>query len=465
MIRYFRINDPYRLVGLFLLLLLIYIPLFITTNDPTIPELKSLIVGEKQNEDYEMYAEVVDNTAPLAAWSHEMLDTLFGRSILIRHILAFVIIFLQSAYLGIMFISKKVFSENTYIPSLLFSLLFFFSYDNLALSNELLGSGFLLLALNNLFQEIEFRNERDESIFNVGLCISLASLFAFSFVVYLFCAIVILSLFTRSTVRKFLLLVFGFLLPHLLTISLAYLNNSASALWQYFYLSNLAFDRMVFTDAKTILTLSAIPIIYFTVSLVILNREARFSKYQSQILQAVFLWLAFSLIFTLYTKDLRPQSFTVFIPGLAFLLTHFFLLIRRKKFVEMNSWILFAGIVGVAYLARFDHIRSVSYRTLMVPGISEGLNDKRILVLDNTVELYNNNYLATPFFNWNLSEEIFRNPDYYENVTMVYHAFKTDPPQVVIDREDLLKGFFQRMPDIQNEYTRRGDQYIRKINN
>jgi hypothetical protein len=131
----------------------------------------------------------------------------------------------------------------------------------------------------------------------------------------------------------------------------------------------------------------------------------------------------------------------------------------------MNAWILFTGIVGVAYLARFDQIGSVNYRTLMVPGTSEGLNDKRILVLDNTVELYNNNYLATPFLNWDLSEEIFRNPDYYENVTMVYHSFKTDPPQVVIDSEDLLKGFFQRMPDIQNEYTRRGNQYIRKINN
>jgi hypothetical protein len=48
---------------------------------------------------------------------------------------------------------------------------------------------------------------------------------------------------------------------------------------------------------------------------------------------------------------------------------------------------------------------------------------------------------------------------------MIYHSFKTDPPQVVMDKENLLRGFFLRMPEIQNEYVRRGDQYIRKANN
>src|SRR5690606_3356053 len=108
---------------------------------------------------------------------------------------------------------------------------------------------------------------RDESIFNVGICISLASLFAFSFVVYLFCAIVILLVFTRSTVRKHLLLIFGFLLPHLLTLSIAYLSDSTRELWNYFYLPNLSFERVRFVDAETLLTLAAIPLLYFSISL------------------------------------------------------------------------------------------------------------------------------------------------------------------------------------------------------
>ncbi len=250
MIRYFRVNDPYRLAGLFVLLLILYLPLFIYNNQVTIPELRDLVLGEKQNEGFRMYVGVIDNSAPLAAWTHEVLDSLFGRSLLIRHILAFLIIFLQSAYVGFLFISKKVFSENTYLPSFFYALLFFFSYDTLALSNELIGSGFLLLALNYLFQEIEFRTDRDESIFNLGLCISLASLFAFSFTIFLIGAIVVLVLFTRSTSRKFLLLIFGYLLPHLFVISLAFLRGSTTELWEFFYLPNFAPGRSAFVTTR-----------------------------------------------------------------------------------------------------------------------------------------------------------------------------------------------------------------------
>ncbi len=465
MIRYFRINDPYRLAGLLVLLLILYLPMFIHNPPLTIPELKNFLVGEKQNEGYRMYLGVIDNTGPLAAWSDEILDSLFGRSLLIRHILAFVIIFFQSAYVGILFISKKVFSENTYIPSFLFSLLFFFSYDTLSLSNELLGSGFLLLALNYLFQEVEFRNERDENILNLGLCISLASLFIFSFSIYLLGAIVVLVLFTRSTLRKFLLLIFGYLLPHLLVISLSYLNDSTGELWRYFYLANFSLERTQFVSSSALLTLGAIPLVYFAISLVMLNREARFSKYQSQILQTMLLWLVFSLLFVLVSTDLRPQSLVVFIPGLSFLLTHFFLLIRRKKFVALNSWILFVGIIGVAYLSKSGKISSVDYKNLLVRTEAKGVKGKRILILDDKLDLYDRNSLATPYLNWQLSQQVLRHPEYYENVTHVFQAFKNDPPDIVFDKEDLLDGFFRRMPEIGYEYVREGDQYLRKVSN
>ncbi|HEX8041818.1 MAG TPA: DUF6427 family protein [Chryseosolibacter sp.] len=465
MIRYFRINDPYRLAGLFALLVIMYLPLFIYNSQLTIPELKDLLVGEKQNEGYRMYSGLIDNTGPLAAWSDEILDTLFGRSLLARHLLAFAVIFLQSAYIGIVFISKKVFSENTYIPSFLFSLLFFFSYDTLSLSNELLGSGFLLLALNYLFQEVEFRNERDESIFNLGLCISLASLFIFSFSIYLVGAIVILVLFTRSTLRKFMLLIFGYLLPHLLVISLSYLNDATGEVWRYFYVASFSLDHTQFMTTRALLTLGAIPLFYFAVSMVMLNREARFSKYQSQILQTVLLWLVFSLLFVFLSDGLRPQSLIVFIPGLSFLFTHFFLLIRRKKFVALNSWILFVGIVGMAYLAKFGRIGAVSYSQLLVNNAVTDIKGKRILVLEDNLDIYSQNSLATPYLNWDLSQDVLRHPEYYENVTHVFHSFKNDPPEIVFDKENLLEGFFNRMPGIGAQYVRQGDRYVRKVSN
>ena len=461
MIRYFRINDPYRLVGLLVLLLIIYLPLFIDFPSITIPELKDVLLGEKMNEGFALYTEIVDNTGPLAAWLMEFIDTLFGRSMIARHILAFILIFLQGAYVGIMLILRKAFNENTYIPSFLFCLLFFFSYDTLSLSGELIGSAFLLLALNNLFKEIEFRTQRDETVFNLGLYISFASLFSFAFWIYLFCIMIVLVFFTRTTARKFSLLVFGFVLPHLLMLTMGYLNGSLGSIWDYYYVSNLSFERDVFLHTRALLVLGAIPLLYFVISMIILQREARFSKYQSLLLQVMFLWLSFSFVYLFFCKDLRPQNLIVFIPALSFILTHFFLFIRRRKFVELNAWILFLGIVGGSYLSRYDKLESVDYSALAVSPAKTQYIDQRILVLSDQFDHYRDNQLATFYLNWRLSEEIFRNPDYYENLTEVYHAFSKDPPDIVVDPENLLRPFLDRSPSLKKIYKRQGIIYRR----
>ena len=163
MLQYFRVNDPYRLLGLLAILLVFFIPILVDPPDLTYPELRSIVVGEKVHDGNVLYIELVDSIAPLAAWFNGLIDIFFGRSILPRHILAFFIIFLQTSYIGIVFANKRAFAENSYIPSLVSGILFTFSFDTICLTPELVGAGFLLPALNNLFKEIEFREQRDES--------------------------------------------------------------------------------------------------------------------------------------------------------------------------------------------------------------------------------------------------------------------------------------------------------------
>jgi hypothetical protein len=445
-----------------------YTPLFTDSPEATLLELKSMIIGEKLNADQKMYSGVVDNTGPLASWINEIADSGFGRSLLPRHIISFLLLFIQAALWSIILISRKAFTENTYVPSFLFGILTFISYDMLAFSGELFGLTFLMFALNNLFVEIEFRVQRDEITFNLGLFIGIASLFSFGYIIFLFCVLSSLFLFTRSSPRKFLLVIFGFLLPHLLFCSISYLRDALTDVWQYFYVSNLAFARQTFVSNGTLLTLMALPVFYFVLSLFMLQREARFSKYQSQLLQVMFLWIGFSVLYLLYCKNLRPQHLIVFIPALAFLFSHFFLLIRRKRYAEINFWILIIGVLSIGYLTRYNKFSSVDYSKLVVSNLSDiGVpSDKKILVLENNLAYFKNNRLATPYLNWSLAEKTFRNPQYYENVTRVYHWLRTDTPQVIIDRENLMFPFLERMPEIKKEYLRSGNVYqLRKPSN
>lgn len=461
LLRYFRINDPYRLLGLLVILVLIYFPLFIDMPEMMYPELKSLVIGEKVLEGRTLYSEIIDLSGPLAGWFNGFVEFVFGSSILARRVFAFFVLFLQASFVGIMFADKKAFSENTYIPSLLYAILSFFSFDTLSLTPELLAMGFVLLALNNLLKEIEFREQRNESIFNLGLYIALASLFSFSFFVYLPGALLILIIFTRHPPRKYFLLICGFLIPHLLLMSVFYLQDASREMWQYYYLPNLAMNAARSIPPSAMWLLGAVPLLFLLISLFMLNREARLTKYQTQLVQSMFFWMIFSFLHVFFSRDIRPQSFITVIPSLSFFMTHSILVIHKKKFAEIGIWILLVTTICISYLARYD-VLPVDYSKMMVKDEKLNRPATRVLVLDNGINIYKNYSLASPFFNWELSEPIFSTPEYYESVITVYQGITSDPPDVIRDTEDKLKPFLDRTPQLKKMYVRAAPFYVKQ---
>ena len=445
---------------------MIYLPLFIDMPDTTYPELKSIVIGGKVSDGHALYAELIDYSAPLAGWLNGLFDLVFGKSLLARHILAFFVFFSQAGFVGIMFADKKAFSENTYIPSLIYAILFFFSFDTLALTPELLGMGFILLALNNLFKEIEFREQRNESIFNLGVYISLASLFSFSFFVYLPGALLILAIFTRHSLRKYFLLISGFLIPHVLLMSVFYLNDTFQEMWNYYYLPNLSFDTTRYISTSSLWWLGAVPVGFLVISLFNLNREARLTKYQTQLVQSMFFWMIFSFLHLLFAKDIRPQSFITVLPSFSFFITHGLLVIHKRRFAEMAVWGLLISTVGMSYLSRYN-LTGVDYKNLFVTADKLKVPGQRVLVLDNEIGVYKHHELASPFFNWELSQKIFDSPDFYENVITAYRGLAHDPPDVIRDRQGKLAPFLERIPELNRMYEKRNDVFYvrRRISN
>ena len=295
MLRYFRINDPYRLIPLLLLMVIASLQLIVDLPSVTTGELKDLVLGERVGNKI-LYVDIIDRTPPVMAVIDGFLNFLFGRSILARHLLALVLLFFQSAYFGILLINNKAYNENTYVPSLIFAFLCFFSFDLLALTPDLLASTLLLLALNNIFKEIEFRVDRDSIVLNLGIFLGLASLIVLSYTIFLVGTIFILIVFARTTMRKILLLLLGYGLVHGIVFTLYYYCGHTSDLWSNFYVANIQQTRIMLLSPLALLVLGAVPIGYFVISLFMLTRDARFTKYQSQIFQVLFLWLVLAVI-------------------------------------------------------------------------------------------------------------------------------------------------------------------------
>ena len=83
-------------------------------------------------------------------------------------------------------------------------------------------------------------------------------------------------------------------------------------------------------------------------------------------------------------------------------------------------------------------------------------------MLDNDINIYKHHTLASPFFNWDLSMEIFSSPDYYESVIKVHKGIIHDPPDIIRDREDKLKPFLERIPDLKEDVRKEDIFYVKK---
>ncbi|HEX7015271.1 MAG TPA: DUF6427 family protein [Cyclobacteriaceae bacterium] len=451
MLRYFRINDPYRLIGLLVIAGILFIPPIVDSPPMSVPELLSILIGEKITEGAAPFTGIADTTGPLAAWFYGLMDLLFGRGLVARHVVAFFIILSQAVYIGSMFINRKVFSESTYVPSLVYIVFMAFSYDTLALTGELIGLGFLLLALSDLLSELEFRTKRDDRVLALGFFVSLASLCSFEYWLYYPVAGIIIILYSRRDLRVFLLLTIGFALPHLLLITLYYVAGDLRPLMQYFYVPNLKLGATSLMAVNGLIYLSLIPALFLAAAIVVMNSEARFSKYQSQVFQSMLLWTAFSVIYVMHTSDRRPQSMIALFPPLSYFVSHLFLLIRRRRLAEWSLWTFLIGIFLVSTLSRYGKIEGIDYDRLQVSRRDEGLEGKKVLVLTRDVSWYAGNSLATPFLDWSLAEPIFADLDYYENVITINEGFR-DRPDVIIDPDRRMDAVFDRIPRLRDMY-------------
>lgn len=456
MLNYFRINDPYRLLGVLIVWILICLPRLIDTPDLTVIELKCFLLGEKFRAPHTLYGTLIDSSGPLMAAVAGFLNWLIGRSVTGFHLIALLIIFFQAAFFSILLINKKAYPDNNYLPAFFFVVLAGFSFDVLNLSAELLASGVLLLALNSIFREIEFR-EQSNAAFSAGFLIAIASLLEFSFSIYLIGTLVIFIIFTRSDIRKYVLLIIGFMLPHLFLMSVYYLQGNLNGLWTHFYMPNLMWDSAWQVSATGLLLLGGVSFFYLFISFIWLNREAHFTKYQLQLVQTLFFWALFALIQIIYSRNVRPQSFINLIPVIAFYVSHFILLIKRKKFAEINAWILVVGVLGISYGAQWGYVNNVDYRKLIVNERTRAVRGKKVLVLNNEPGAYLRNNLGSGFLEWPLAQTIFEEPAYYQNLLLVNKSIQEDLPEIIEDPHHYLPAFFKHLPALKAQYKKTGN--------
>ncbi len=457
MLRFFRINDPYRLAFIFVLLIIFRSIQSYFIHGVGYYELKWLLLGEWLNSGFRMYSQTFDYTAPIATFFYKYLNLLFGRSYFIHYGFSSLLIIFQAGIFNQLLLKNKAYDENTYLPAFLYMILMVSVPDFMTLSPQLMSLTFILLALRNVLRRID-NQVTDELFLNSGIYIGIATMIYLPAVVFFLVFLFALILFSTAVTRRLILYLFSFLLIFSMCSLYFYWRGEFLLFVNSYVVQNLIMEKE-YTLSMTEITFICIGfLIIFIVSVFKTWSSARLTNLQQKIQQVI--WIMFlgssATFFLSNEKSLHELVFIV--PVIAFFWNHYFVLIKRR-FVKavMPILMVFGLMTYTCYL--YTELLNPTL-AIQVEGASEGT-----MVLGEDLNYYLETEIRTPCFENHLSRQAFTGLDYYTSASELYALIEKNDPNCIIDKLGVADKLFLRFPSFESAYEETGSNTYRKISN
>ncbi len=422
-----------------------------------LPELKWMLIGEKLSESgMVMYRDVWDYTPPLAVWAYKWLHVIFGRSVIPFQIFSILLVIYQAGVFNNIMLNNKAYNQNTYVPAFIYIIVMNSFFDFMTLSPVLMSMTFNLLAMNHLFKRMD-NTTRDELFTVIGIYFGLATLFFLPSILFFLVTIFSLIIYTGSIVRRMLLMIYGFGMVLVLCSLYFYWYDGALFYHQFFYASLFSVSATDYLSFGALMVALIIPIAVFLFSMVKMVQDGRYINYQVKIQYVMFFFILAGVISLFMVKEFSTFQLIIFMPSLAFFITHYILTIRH--------WIIAEGSAGLIVMAMIMNLlmtyngwliyeKYMSYEGLYVKESASNklLEGKKVLIIGEELSPYQNSSLATPFLNWQLSAQWLENPNYYDNITLIYQKMTNDLPEVIVDKKQVMSDVLDAMPTISAHY-------------
>ncbi|MDA1268565.1 MAG: hypothetical protein O2829_05680 [Bacteroidetes bacterium] len=453
MFNFFRVNDPIRLVGILIYVILFSVISWVFFSFPsTTPTLMWMVLGERLSEGYLLYVDVIDDTGPLSAGVFTGIHLLFGRSHLAYILLGKIFVFFQIYYWNSTLIRFRVFDENTYLPAIIMAALFHFSFDLMYLSPTLLGSTFLLLAFGQLFSHTILQKESSESTLLIGIYGGLATGFHWNFVFFLPFLVFTGLVVSNFKVRQLFLAIMGFLLPILLILVFYFWNDGleqALQVWPIVF----TYPNYGYQPSLSWLGPGAFPLLLTLIGYVISSFFRGTTINQQKQRQLILTWLLFSAGLFFLVKNNASYQLVVFLPALSYFISQFFL---------HFNWILlirpaFFGLVLVLPLWTLNYwtTRTTVDTSYFLAAPDESTLPKKtgVMVLEEDPSPYLNKSLEGPFLNFHMSMSYLKQEKTLQQKAQVFQMIRRQQPKQVLDKEGLFKDLLEELPALKDFYT------------
>lgn len=457
MLQFFRISTLYKFFFLFLVFLIIRLPAILLDIPLMKMEVKWMLVGEQISKGLLLYADIWDNTPPLSALVYAFIHLIFGRSQLAYGILSSILVFIQAILINQYFARREVFLDFTQLPALLYLILASCFVDFYTLSPALLAMVPLIIVINLIFAQMNEKQKKN-NFFEIGIYIGVASLLYLPSFIFILVPVVGFILYTSVKVQNLFAIFIGLFFIIGITFLLFYLTNQEYSFYVN-YLNSIFYltpqFQITFLD---LLILYFFPFFLFVVAFVSLLGAGRFNNYQTRCQNIMVLWSLASVMILFLGSVISAHHLIFLIPAFVFMLTHY--LLNPQWYVIKEFWLiaLFFSTFYFHYQNtyhifpklsnRLSEFIQIDTKKLVVQSIDQGseLSQKKILVLGNNLDFYQNSQLATPYLNWRLTNRHFNNLDKYDILLNIHQNFQEDMPDVIVDEKKL-------MPQLQKSFA------------
>ncbi|NMM46952.1 DUF6427 family protein [Marinigracilibium pacificum] len=472
MLQFFRINDPYRFVAVFLLIVLIRLPFWLSGGWITLPEIEWLLIGEELANGKILYRELFDDIGPVSAYLYAGINALFGRTEWPLQVAGVLLTLFQAITFNRIALRNKAYNENTYIPGMIYAVCSSLFPDMYIMSPVMISMTFIMLATENIFNRIEVKTE-DRDFLLTGVYLSIATMAYLPSIFFTVFCLISLVLFTGTVPRRYLLYAYGVALPLAMVFVLFLYLDSSFAFIDNFILSWWSIDWIQRYSKITFWSLIAVPVFFFTISVFKTFSFPRYTNYQVRLQQVMLIFFIISILVWVLSRDRSLYHLLLFVPPMAFFLSHYFLIIRRKWMAELQWIVFFSCVLFINYGLYYqnDYLNEAglnvwSEETFLFKAddISSKVKGSSLLIIGSHPQYYIDANLATPYFNWDISEPYFMNTSRYSRIVHLYNSLVNDPPEIILDFEKRIPILEENLPILSDSYeTEDGVIYKLKI--
>lgn len=447
MLRFFRINDPYRLIFIFLILVGVRVAWIIFGLPLSIQELRFLIIGERLGDGFVMYKELYDHTGPLAALVYKWIDIFFGRSRWIHVAISTILVIVQAGLFNNILLRNKAYNENTYVPAFLYVVLFCGTMDFFALTPQLMALTFILFALNHVFRRID-NVVTDELFLYSGIYLGMATFFYLPALIYLVLFLLSLVLFSTAVLRRLLVFLYGsFLIFLVIWAYFFWFEASGDFLFSFFRAGLFKRPEPLITYAdfvRAAFFLGPVALLSFTVLF-----TQRLTTFQQKMQQVMIMLFLGGLVVVLIARDLSTNELVLFIPSVTFFLVYFMLGLRRKIWRYSLPYLIALGLI----LYPFYWLSQNGSSELLARPNATTITGERLMGIGVPLSFYTDNKLAGPFLDPHISEQKLKGLDYFEEASVLYEVIVDSAPTVIVDQEDVMPAIFYKFPVLKDLYS------------